>query len=117
MGHFRAVIQGQRGSASRLGSTKKGISASINGWHSGISVEGYFNSEKNEDVFIVTLTSGSGAPQEIFYGGTSKEIGRFTKEDLLVKAKTQCLEEFNVDGWEWVCTRAKNHVGKHESLV
>jgi len=38
MAHFRAVIQGQRGEASRLGSKATGISANVASWQGGVDV-------------------------------------------------------------------------------
>lgn len=38
MARFRATIQGNRGQASRLGTPRSGIRATINGWHSGVTV-------------------------------------------------------------------------------
>jgi hypothetical protein len=78
MAHFRAEIQGMRGEASRLGSPDSGISGNIHGWDSGISVEGFYDKEKDKDVFVVTLTEGSG-----YNRGRHKEIGRFTSDDLV----------------------------------
>lgn len=67
MAHFRATIKGQRGEASRLGSKKTGIRATVNGWNSGVYVHGGIDSQGNDE-FVVTMTSGSG-------GGSSQEIG------------------------------------------
>ena len=77
MAQFRAVIQGMRGEASRLGGKTSGIQASINGWSSGISVNGYFDEKLQTDVFVVTLNEGNG-----YNAGRHKEIGRFTAADL-----------------------------------
>jgi len=75
--HFRATIQGMRGMASRLGSKETGIRATINGWDSGIDVECFYDKTEETDIFVVTLTSGSG-----YNGRPSKELGRFTRADL-----------------------------------
>lgn len=58
MAQFRAVIQGQRGHASRLGSKNSGISASVNGWTAGVDVVAVHVAGK--DVFRVYRTGGSG---------------------------------------------------------
>lgn len=55
MARFRALIQGTRGEASRLG--HQGIRASVNGWHCGVKVCGGI--EDGADVFYVYATSGS----------------------------------------------------------
>ncbi len=57
MARFRATIQGQRGEVSRLGSSKSGITARVNGWNAGIRVEAESNGGK--DVFRVYYTGGS----------------------------------------------------------
>lgn len=60
MAQFRAVIRGQRGSASRLGSEKSGIYAQVNGWGLGVEVRGYHDKETGKDIFRVYRTEGSG---------------------------------------------------------
>jgi hypothetical protein len=75
MAQFRALIQGQRGEASRLGSKKSGISTHTNGWGCGVTVYGYVDND-GEDKFRVTLTSGSG------YRGVTKHLGTFSAKDL-----------------------------------
>ena len=57
MARFRATIQGQRGSASRLGSTKSGITAQVNGWDVGVDVDA--DDENGTDTFKVYVTGGS----------------------------------------------------------
>ena len=61
MAQFRASISGQRGEASKLGSKKSGIVASIDGWNVGVKVSGYFDEEKQKDVFYIYKSSGSNA--------------------------------------------------------
>lgn len=39
MAHFRGVLQGRRGSTSRLGNMRTGIHAMLNGWNAGVYVE------------------------------------------------------------------------------
>ena len=59
MAQFKAEIQGNRGSVSRLGHKTTGISSHTCGWNSGIKVEGHFDEELG-DIFLVWQTSGSG---------------------------------------------------------
>lgn len=76
MAHFRAVIQGSRGQASRLGNTV--IEASINGWHSGVNVEGGRSGiDAIGDIFEISITGGSNA------SSSQKEIVRFSKGQLV----------------------------------
>ncbi len=57
MAHFRATIQGNKGEASRLGTTKSGLEASINGWTAGVWVKA--QTGEPGDVFYVYATGGS----------------------------------------------------------
>lgn len=58
MAQFRAVIEGQRGSASRLGSKQSGMTAHVDGWNAGVTVRASVDSE-GRDVFTVYQTGGS----------------------------------------------------------
>lgn len=57
MAHFRATIKGNRGEASRLGSSASGISAAVNGWNQGIAVTAY--AQNDTDCFHISATGGS----------------------------------------------------------
>jgi hypothetical protein len=57
MANFRALIRGQRGEASRLGSKQSGIVAHVDGWHSGVTVR--VSHVDGRDLFSVYRTSGS----------------------------------------------------------
>lgn len=57
MAQFRAVIKGQRGEASRLGSKNSGINTSVNGWNAGVRVVAEHVDGK--DVFHVYRAWGS----------------------------------------------------------
>lgn len=59
MAQFRAVIYGQRGQASRLGGKSSGITAQVNGWNLGVTVEAVFDKATGQDVFNVYRTGGS----------------------------------------------------------
>ena len=61
MARFRATIQGQRGSASRLGSAKSGIMARVNGWDVGVEVVAQHNASHSDsrDIFELYATGGS----------------------------------------------------------
>jgi hypothetical protein len=58
MARFRATIKGARGEASRLGTPKSGLSATINGWDAGVKVSAYTNS-LGRDQFVIYVTGGS----------------------------------------------------------
>lgn len=58
MAQFRAIIRGTRGEASRLGSKNSGITAHVDGWHSGVTVRGMVDAD-GQDVFTVYATGGS----------------------------------------------------------
>lgn len=57
MAQFRATIQGQRGQASRLGSKSGGMSATVNGWNVGVSIEA--SHENGRDIIRVYENGGS----------------------------------------------------------
>ena len=58
MAQFKAEIQGNRGSVSRLGHKTTGIQGHICGWETGIRVEGHYDEELG-DIFLVYQTGGS----------------------------------------------------------
>jgi len=60
MAQYRASIQGNRGTASRLGHKADGIVADVNGWNSGVNVFGHYDGDDIGDVFDITMTPGSG---------------------------------------------------------
>jgi hypothetical protein len=76
MAHFRGWLQGNRGATSRLGGKQSGIRVSTNGWNLGVEVTGYFDKEKDTDVFTVVLTGGSNGHFPGF------EIGHYSQVDL-----------------------------------
>ncbi len=80
MAQYRATIQGQRQSVSRLGGKSSGITARINGWHLGVAVNGRYDEKTDCDVFDVDVTGGSA-------GGNNRDFivtERRTPEGLLL---------------------------------
>lgn len=67
MANFRGVMQGGRGSVSRLGHKSSGLDASVDGWHSGVSVTA--EHKNGIDRFHIRATYGSGG------GGSSVCLG------------------------------------------
>lgn len=67
MAQFRAVIQGSRGAASRLGGKESGIHTIVNGWHRGIRVVAEQHDRegngKKQDRFVIYITGGSNGSQ------------------------------------------------------
>lgn len=57
MAQFRAVIRGQRGEASRLGSKSSGMVAHVDGWHTGATVR--ISHVDGQDLVSVYRTAGS----------------------------------------------------------
>ena len=92
MAQFRAVIQGQRGKASRLGSKSSGISAEVNGWDSGISVHGYYSEEDKMDKFEVVLNEGNGYNRR-----RERLLGTFTMADLDIPTKKKAEYTVTID--------------------
>jgi len=80
MARFYAEIQGNRGSASRMGTPNSGIEGHIRGWDVGVkvygSVIGYVDSGKlqTDDEFQVVVTSGSNGRLSSYSIGTVKLI-------------------------------------------
>lgn len=68
MAHFRAVIQGTRGQASRLGDKKNGIRSVVNGWTEGVTVEA--THANGLDIFEVWSTGGSNGTHHRQFLGT-----------------------------------------------
>ena len=75
MARFYANIQGNRGEATRMGTTASGIGGHIRGWNVGGRVELHVN-ESGEDEVWIWLTSGSNGSHN------SKCLGCFTVKDL-----------------------------------
>jgi len=57
MARFYAEIQGNRGSATRMGTPSSGIWGHVRGWHSGAQI--VCDAKGDDDVTQVYLTSGS----------------------------------------------------------
>jgi hypothetical protein len=74
MAHFRGTIQGQRGSASRLGSVKSGLTVKANGWDFGVEV--FLSNRDGIDTARIYLMGGSNDR------GTPRCIGEFTAADI-----------------------------------
>ena len=74
MAHFRAVISGNRGEASRLGSKASGVRSSTDGWESGVDVRGHYNSETDSDEFGIWMTGGSNGQAPSKYLGFVKVV-------------------------------------------
>lgn len=59
MAQFRAIIRGQRGEVSRLGSKQSGMVAHVDGWHTGVTVR--ISHCDGRDLVSVYRTGGSNA--------------------------------------------------------
>jgi hypothetical protein len=60
MAQYRITAQGGRGTLSRLGHKTTGAIARVNGWHLGIHVSASYDEKTESDVFVVSITGGSG---------------------------------------------------------
>lgn len=65
MARFKGWIKGQKGEVSRLGSSRSGLRADINGWNLGIEIFASVD-DRGEDVFTIFKTGGS--------NGSSKQL-------------------------------------------
>lgn len=79
MAQFRAIIRGQRGEASRLGSKNSGLHASINGWDGGVRVVA--SHRDGHDHFEIYATSGSNGGRSDAPIGCVDEQGVYTPID------------------------------------
>jgi hypothetical protein len=59
MARFYGVLQGQAGTATRLGSPRSGITVEGRGWDAGVKVHGYVNDMTGGDEFDIYMTGGS----------------------------------------------------------
>jgi len=62
MAQYRAIIKGNRGEASRLGSKSSGLEARVNGWDVGVYVE--VHHIEGKDRILIYSTGGSNAPEK-----------------------------------------------------
>lgn len=87
MAHFRGIIQGHRGSASRLGSKGSGLWVSADGWNGGVAVSLSAGKEGEPDHAHVALTTGSGhnGASIVLYDGP---IDPETRNKLAKKKRT-----------------------------
>ena len=72
MAQYRGTLTGQRGSASRLGSKKSGLSAHVASWQGAVDVDLWHNDETGIDMVRVTLCQHMGAgqfPPRVLYDG------------------------------------------------
>ena len=73
MARFRAIIQGQRGEVSRLGSKASGLTVKVNGWNLGVEIDGAVDAA-DADFFEVYATPGSSPQGKETYLGTVKLV-------------------------------------------
>lgn len=59
MAHFQAIIKGNRGETSRLGSKGSGMDATIRGWDIGVKVYAYYDEKDKCDKIRIQRTKGS----------------------------------------------------------
>lgn len=94
MAQFRGTIQSGRGKASRLGTKKDGISADVNGWESGVRVEG--RNDDDGDVFDIFMTNGSeDCSESLFIGRVVIHDGRPT----FIGGDSLELDGVETDSW------------------
>ena len=71
MAHFRGVVQGNRGDASRLGSKDSGISVEAQGWEGKVIVGLYHDERAGHDMARICLAphvNGAGTDKPIYDG-------------------------------------------------
>lgn len=81
MSRFYASIKGNRGGATRYGTSDSGISGHVRGWNLGAEVSCYVG-EDGTDRVTITLTSGSNGGKKVDMGTFKRDRnGDFLKED------------------------------------
>lgn len=75
MAHFIGGVCGNRGEATRLGTSGSGMHCYANGWNFGCRID-LNNNMDGEDEVLVSLTGGSNPQSHV------KFIGKFTRADL-----------------------------------
>jgi hypothetical protein len=70
MAHFRSVIQGNRGEASRCGARSSGMWASIASWSGSVYVNIRYDKDKELDIVEVSLSPhhGHGVSKVLYVG-------------------------------------------------
>lgn len=78
MAHFRGIISGQRGEASRLGSKKSGLSVEAASWEGKVSVRLFADENGGPDFAVVSLERhhGHGISKELYRGPVSGQEPR-----------------------------------------
>lgn len=60
MARFIGIIRGNRDEASRIGDSRSGVNAKINGWHIGIEVVASVDDDGNDNFEIYKTTGSNG---------------------------------------------------------
>lgn len=81
MARFRGLVTGGRGTASRLGHAKDGLTTVANGWSGGVRVHLY--DRDGEDHARIELTGGSNDPRPfvVIYDGPINDAARAAVRD------------------------------------
>lgn len=59
MAQFRGTLEGNRGSASRLGTKNSGLIGTVNGWHVGLTLNARHDPDADTDRVSAELQGGS----------------------------------------------------------
>jgi hypothetical protein len=81
MAQYRAIIKGNRGEASRLGSKSSGLEARVNGWNVGVYVD--IQHIEGKDRVFVYSTGGSNTPYKDKPIATIIEPENFQKRPIV----------------------------------
>lgn len=76
MGHFYGGVEGNRGSATQMGTKSSGLHAYAQGWDIGADLHVGHDKTTGKDVVYITVNAGSNARQ------SSIAIGRFTEGNI-----------------------------------
>lgn len=85
MAHYRGVLQGSRGSTSRLGTKSSGLYAVLSGWDVGVQVT--IQHEDGKDVIYVRKTVGALESKTTNQRFFELKEGKLVKEHFFIKGR------------------------------
>jgi len=96
MAQYIGFLQGGKGEASRLGHKTSGLTATVNGWNSGVKVYAFYCDERKRDVIRVEATTGSKQTgRKVIIGEVMEQDGQviFILDNKIGERKEQVVKE------------------------
>ena len=108
MAQFIGFLQGGKGEASRLGNKTSGLTATVNGWNSGVKVYAFYCDERKRDVIRVEATTGSKQTgRKVIIGEVMEQDGQVIfildnkvgeRKEQVVKERKSPLTDYSLNG-------------------